>query len=182
MAKKRYFKLNPKRNAKSVRINRVTVNSDSILSGDKWEQFAVRKDGREPVLVEASVKKKAVVSREKKSSAENEKKSSAENEKKSSAENEKKFVKKESVVVDKPRMVPDRNEMVEVFSELSGIGKVSAAKIYDSGICTLVDMAKADPVKLSETVGRFFTEEKAEVAINDARSLLLTASIAGAQG
>lgn len=163
MAKKRYFKLNPKRHAKSVRINRVTVTSGSILSGDKWEQFTVRRDGCEPVLVEANVKKKGVVSREKKNPA----------------EDEKKFVKGESVISEKPQMVPDRNEMVEVFSELSGIGKVSAAKIYDSGICTLVDMAKADPVKLSETVGRFFTEEKAKVAINDARSLLLTASIDG---
>lgn len=165
MGTKNRYKLNPKRNLESIRINRVTIFSDDILSGKEWEQFTINKDNIEPILVHCTAKdladKKEVVE-----------KRVIEKDVIELSTMEEKGEREDGDKEDGDKVLKsDRNDMVDVFSKLPGIGKVSAAKIYDSGICTLGDMIKADPENISKIVGRFFTTEKAKVAIDGAKDL-----------
>ncbi len=176
MAKKIFFKLNPKRHSKRVRVNKQTITEGMFVEGKKWEPFAIARGSVYPLLVEVDAKEVKKLSKEQKE-RDAETKDAEPVSVEANVDNKEDSIKE----TDEVKPGPSRDEMVEVFSGLSGIGKVSAAKIYDSGIHTLSDMVDADPEDISKTVGRFFSKDRAEVAINDARDMLLHSPADGEQ-
>lgn len=71
--------------------------------------------------------------------------------------------------------VLSRGEVIELFSSIKGLGKVSAAKLYDAGVRSLQKLADSNSEELSEIVGgKWFTAEKAESVISKARTKIIT--------